>query len=175
MEWEGYFSRYKNKILNGAIIVLALIIANNIYKVQFNTIESLKSSREKESKKNIVLGEISQFDKRLKAYKSFLNKKDMSLVIDNISNIAKDSNVRILSLRPDLGQAFPLYIKYTFNLAVILNDYATLGKFISKLENSYDVYMVEGLVVNPRFEGSEETALKGLSVNLKISTFLFND
>lgn len=175
MEWEDYFNKYKNKILNIAIIVFAIIVANNIYKIESKSIESLKASKESELKKNAILGDITVFDKRLKSYKNFLNKKDISLVIDNIGNIAKDCNVKIISVRPEPAQAFPLYVKYTFNLTVNTNDYLALGNFISKLENSFDVYMVESMVVNPRFESSEDTPLRGLTVNLKVSTFLYKD
>ncbi len=175
MEWEVYFNKYKNRVLSIGIIVFALIIANNIYKVQNKAIILLKESRVKELKKNTILGDISVLDKKVKSYKNFLNKKDISLVIDNIVNIAKDSNVKIVSVRPEPGQVFHLYVKYTFNLTVNISDYLTLGKFINKLENSYDVYMVEGLNVRPRFETTEESAIRGLLVNLKVSTFLFKE
>lgn len=175
MEWEVYFNRYKNRILNIGIIVLGLIVANNIYKTQNNQIISLKESKDRELKKNGILVDISAQDKRLKSYKSFLNKKDISLVIDNIGDIAKDSNSKIVSIRPEPAQPYALYVRYTFNLTVNVNDYLALGRFISKLENSYDVYMVESLNVTPRFEGPQDTPLRGLTVNLKVSTYLYKE
>lgn len=175
MEWEVYFSRYKNMILSAAIIIFALIISWNIYKVQNKLVVSLKAEKAKEMKKNTILGNINQLDKRLTSYKNFLNKKDISLVIDNIGNIAKDANVKIASIKPEPEQVFPLYIKFTFSLKINVNDYLSLGNFISKLENSYDVYMIENLSVIPAREGSEETSIKNLSVFLKMSTFLFKD
>lgn len=174
MEWESYFNRYKNRILNGAIVVMAVIISFNIYKTQRIAIDSLKREKEKEMKKNDILSSVSQSDNRLKSYKDLLNKKNISLVIDNIANIAKDINVKIVSIRPAPEEAYTVYIKYTFNLTVNVNDYKAIGRFIGKLESSEDVYMIDLLTISPQFT-EEGKVFKGLVLNLKISTFLYKD
>lgn len=174
MELEDYLNKYKNLILNIAIIICAFIIASNIYKAQDKEINRLKENKESEVKKNSILDSIKSSDKRLKGYKNFLNKKDISLSIDNIGAIAKDSNARITSIKPEAEQSFPLYIKHTFMMSVSISDYGTLGKFISKLESSRDVYMIESIGISSRLEGADKV-MKGLTVNLKVVTFLFKD
>lgn len=174
---EVYINRYKNKILNVLIVAVALFTAFNIYKDQAKAIQSLTGKKQKEIEKNEILDTISRMDKKIRAYRNFLNKKDISLVIDNLGNIAENSNVKISSIKPDLEQVYPLYVKYAFNIGLTVNNYNTLGKFISKLEKSDDVYMIEGLSVLPNymFSKEKESELKGLVVNMKVCTFLLRD
>lgn len=174
MEWEVSINKHKNKILNIIVIIIAIFIANNIYKARSKALDVVRESKDKEIERNKLLDNMSQLDKKIKSYKNFLNKKDISLVINNISSIAKDSGVRIDSVKPEPEQPYPAYIKYNFNFAVSVKDYKTLGDFISKLENSSDVYMIEDIDLIPEL-GSEDADLRGLNVSLKISTFLFRE
>jgi Tfp pilus assembly protein PilO len=178
MELANLLSRHKNKILNinFAIIVLALIFANNIYKKQVSIIETFKQNKDIETKKNGVLGNISQLEKKINAYKNYLNKKDMSLVMSRINNIAKDSGVKIISFRPQTETDYPVYVKYSFSLAVNFKDYNSLGRFMSKIENSPDVYMVDSINIEPLSQGQEEKGeTNKITVDLVLSTILFKD
>lgn len=171
---ENYINRYKNKILNVAIIVVSLFTAYNIYKDQAKIIQNLNGNKQKEIEKNEILGNISKVDKKIRAYKAFMNKKDVSLIIDNLGNIAENSNTKIISIKPDPDQTYPLYIKYAFNLGVEVDNYNTLGKFINKLEKSDDIYVIEGLSVSAEHT-SKEGEIKGLIINMRVSTFLLRD
>ncbi|MCK9603933.1 MAG: type 4a pilus biogenesis protein PilO [Candidatus Omnitrophica bacterium] len=174
MEWEVPINRNKNKILNIIVIVIALFIANNIYKASTKTFDAVKEVKNKELEKNALLDNMGKLNKKINSYKNFLNKKDISLVINNISDIAKDSGVKIVMVRPEEEQASLMYVKYSFNFGIIVSDYKALGRFISKLESSSDVYIVDTINISPEF-ASEEGSLKGLTVSLKVSTFLFKD
>ncbi len=171
---ENLINKYKNRILNVAIIAVALLTAYNIYKDQSKIIQKLESNRQKEVEKNEILGKISKLDKKFRSYKSFMNKKDVSLIIDNLGSIAELSGAKIISIKPDPEQTYPLYIKYAFNLGVAVGSYNTLGKFINKLEKSDDVYVVEGLGIFPEGSGKEGEN-KGLTVNMRVSTFILRD
>lgn len=164
-------NKYKNKILNIAIIILALIISSNIYKKQAKEIESLKGKTNVEIKKNNMLKNISQLEKRINTYRNLFAKKDVSLVINTISNIAKESGIKIVSIKPipEQRQIYPEYIKFPFNLVLTASKYHALGKFISKVEGYRDVYVVDSLEM--RFEPTKEE----LTVNLKVSSIAFTD
>ena len=172
---EVYINRYKNKILNVAIIVVSLFTAYNIYKDQAKVIQNLNGNKQKEIEKNEILGSISKVDKKIRAYKAFMNKKDASLIIDDLGNIADNSNVKLISIKPDPEQMYPLYVKYAFNLGVTVDNYNTLGKFINKLEKSDDVYVIEALGVSVEHASSKEGEMKGLMVIMRVSTFLLRE
>lgn len=172
---EVYINRYKNKILNVAIIVVSLFTAYNIYKDQAKVIHNLNGNKQKEIEKNEILGSISKVDKKIRAYKAFMNKKDVSLIIDDLGNIAENSNVKLNSIKPDPEQIYPLYVKYAFNLGVTVDNYNTLGKFINKLERSDDVYVIEALGVSVEHSSSKEGEMKGLMVIMRVSTFLLRE
>jgi len=163
MEALELFSKHKNKIVNIGVIILALIIANNIYKKQLSSIESLREKKEMELKINNVLGEISIMNKKLDAYNKLLALKDTGVALNTISSLAKDSNIKITSIKPSAEQRFSEYIKYPFDLNVTASDYHSLARFISKIENSREVYLVDGLDI--RFNKEQ----KELSGTLKIS------
>jgi len=169
MDLTGLIDKHKNKILNIVVIILALIIAGNIYKKQLKETELLKREKDGEIKKNTLLNNITQLEKRINAYKNLLAKRDTGLVINTISNIAKESGVKITSLKPGYEQRYPEYIKFGFDLMIATASYHTLGTFISAVESLRDVYMIDSLDI--RYEGGT----KGLAVNLKLSTVQFTN
>lgn len=176
MQLTDFINEHKNKLLNAVIILVALLIANRIYKAQTATLVSLKGRKALEIKKNAVLGEISQSEKRLNLYKSSLNKKDASLVMNTVNNLARDSGVKIVSIKPQSEKRYPVYIKYPFDLNVEAESYHAIGKFISKLESHPQIYLVEQVTLR-KVAGRAQagpTADK-LNLDLKLSTLAFRD
>lgn len=167
MELMAFVDKNKNKILNLAVIILAFIIAGNIHKQQTKEIESLKSKKNMETKNNAAIENIGKLEKSINAYKNLLVKKDVSSVINTVSNIAKESGVKIISVRPVSEKKYPDYIKFPFSLMLSAADYHTLGGFISRIESYQDVYVVEAVEIR-----SQEQK-KGLTVNLTISSIAF--
>ena len=173
------------KVINIVIIIIALIVAFNIFKAHDQAIKGLQLQKENEIKKNEALGLLGRLDKRLKAYKDFLPKKDRSAFTAEVYAIAKELNVKILSLKPqEQDEVYQAYTKNSFNLSINTRDYEALGKFISRLENAGNVYMVDLLEIAPYTDlsgaGEEESAAavaqsKGLLVNLKVGTFFYRD
>jgi len=170
MELTDLTTKHKNKIINSTIIILALIISSNIYKKQNHEMELLKKKQDIEIKKNEIIKNISQFTIRIKSYKNLLTKKDISSIITNISEMAKQSGIKIVSIRPESEQEFPNYIKFPFILALSAADYNAIGKFIGKVESYQDVYIVEALNIRP-----SEVLTMELTVNLKLSSVAFVD
>jgi len=169
MELTGLIVKHKNKILNITIIILALIIASNIYKKQLKETELSKSKKDSEMKKNDVLNNISQLEKRINAYKYLLTQRDTSLIIDTFGNMAKELGVKIATIRPGQEQKHPDYIDFPFDLVITANSYHALGRFISAVESLPDVYMVEILDIK------YESYAGQLAVNLKLSAVQFTN
>lgn len=167
MELVGFASKNIKKIVNIAIIILALIISSNIYKQQAKEIESLKIKNDLEAKKNAVIESIGKQEKTINAYRNLLIKKDAGSVINIISNIAKDSEVKIASIRPGQEQRFPDYINMPFSLTLSAPNYHALGNFISRLESYKDVYMVEVIEIK------SESQSKELTISLTVSSIAF--
>lgn len=165
-------NKYKNKIVNIGIIVLALIIANNIYKAQATAVKSLRQSKDTEIQKNEILGDIGRSEKKISAYKRALEKKDV-LVIDDLTDMAGGCGVKIISVKPAAEKAYPVYIKYFFDLVISTQNYHQVGKFISKIENSPNIYIIERLNIKP-FSGTEGRGEGArISAVLTVSTVFF--
>ena len=177
MEVTDFISRYKNKFLNIniVIIIVALIIANNIYKRQTNIIGSLKQNKDAEIKKNEILGSIAQLEKKINAYKDFLNinKGDKSLIMSTINDIAKDSDVKIVSFRPESEIDYYAYVKYPIFLVINAKDYNQIGRFMSKIENSSYVYMVDNLNIRPNSQEEKKDGTENFTIELILSTIWF--
>jgi len=158
----------KNSILNIAIIILAIIFAFNIYKGQNITLEWLKQKRDTELKKNEVLGDIGQLENAMNSYKKFFN-RDSSQVINILNNIARDSSVKIISIKPQPEVISTIYINYPFNLSLSVDNYHALGRFVSRIESYSNVYVVEKVEVKPSSKASKADKESRLNVDLRVS------
>ena len=166
MDTIEFINKYKKYLLNIVVILAALIIASKIYKGQDKILENLREEAQETTKKNEVLQDLSQLEKRVSLYNNLFSKKDASAAINTISNIAKESNIKIISIRPLSEQRSPEYIKIPLDLTVSAPDYHALGKFISRVENQQDVYFIDSMAI------STDTQTKKMTTNLKISTVL---
>lgn len=170
MEITTFAKKNKNKVFNIAVIIVALMVANNISKRQTKEIELVKEKISSQAKKNTVLGNISQLEGKINAYKDLFAEKDSNSSINIIASIAKDSGVNIISIRPEAQQRQEDYIKNPVNLIIEAPGFHALGNFISKLE-SYQkiVYILDNVEIksDPRREE--------LTVNLKVNSIKFRE
>ncbi|MCM8801484.1 MAG: type 4a pilus biogenesis protein PilO [Candidatus Omnitrophica bacterium] len=158
----------KNTLVHVGIIILVLIIASNIYKRQKDILRDLKKKENSELEKNKVISNINQLEKLLTSYRP-LFVKDNSLLITTISNIARETDVKIISFQPRNEIKLPTYIKYPVDLTLEARNYHFLGRFLSKLESYAQVFVVESLRV-----ASPISALaKGKESNLEVSLSLY--
>lgn len=165
--------KYKNKLLNITVIILSLAIANNIYKKESQITAALEERGNIESKKNIELTDISLLEKKINAYKNMFYNKEQSMIITTISGIAKDTNVRILSVKPQNEKRFDVYTKYFLGLSIVAKDYHTLGNFLSAIESFSDFYMVEKINIKSN-TASDNTAVQGqIGAEIILSTLSF--
>jgi len=159
-------SRNKNILANILILLVALFIAFNfIYKKQEKQLADLKAQKELEAKKNAVLENIVKLTEKVDAYKKLFPKKDASVAINTISDIARQQGLKIISIRPPSSeQQTPDYTKSSFDVSLGASSYHALGKFIARLESYQDVFIVDSISL------SSQEPKKELNVNLKVST-----
>ncbi len=175
------FLNGRKKVLRIAIIALSLFIALIVYISQTKNIESLRIREDMERKKNDVLGEIARSEKTIKLYKNMLSQKDALSVMNVLGNIAKESNVTLVSIKPANEENRPLYIKFPFVLVIAADNYHAMGKFISKIENEPGNYSVDAINIRPQEEsrGPDRELTKGakpakkLILNLILSIIAF--
>lgn len=160
----------KRFIFNLVIIAIFIFVAYNfIYKKQLKEMQSLKERVELEKKKGGLLSDIAKSEKDILSYKEFLSEKDTNLIMDNLSHLAKSAGISIVSIRPSTRQKISDYTKLPFDLTLEVPNYNSLGKFISEVESSADVYIVDSVTVTPA------SASAGLNVNLTVSNISFSD
>ncbi len=145
MDLIGLINNNKNKVFNIAVIILALIIALNIYKKQMANIESLKVKISEENKKNKVLEGLGKLENKISSYEELLPNKEVSFFMSEISSIVKDSGVKLTSIRPLAEEPYPEYTKYAFELTVNSPNYDLLAKFINKLEAYQSLYIIDNI------------------------------
>lgn len=165
-------SKYKSQIANLLIILILVIIAINIHKNQNKNVISATEKKDTEMKKNKILKEISQLEGKIDTLRAMVNNKDVNMAINTLGNIAKESSVKISSVRPATEQDFPLYVKYPFELRVEANSFHAIGKFIGKIESHTDIYTVESMEIEPQLN-IQEGRLERVIAGLRINTVLF--
>ncbi|MFA5093456.1 MAG: type 4a pilus biogenesis protein PilO [Candidatus Omnitrophota bacterium] len=166
-----FFSKNKNKIINAGVILLAIFVAIYLFNMQNQQLVILENNKNEEIKKSEVIENLIRAEKRIGVYKQAFNKKDLGSVIDAMTDISKETMVKIVSVKPGAEQSYPDYIKTSFLIMVRADDYHALGEFISKVENYKDLFIVEDINIsalgNVQAEKKEETVL---DISLKIST-----
>lgn len=160
------FEKYKNKVVNIIIIIITLSVANNIYKNFSSKIEALKTKISDEEKKTSELEKSSQVEKKINSYKVLLVHREANLVISDISGIAKEAKVKVLSIRPGIKESTPDYTKYIYDVSINAPDYDALAEFVNSLENYKSIYMIENITIG----GSSELGKKELAASLSVSS-----
>jgi len=164
-------NKSRNKAINLAVIILSLVIAMNIYKGHLVRLEGLKAQISEENKKGKVLSGIKQLSEEVDAYRRLLVWKESSLSMAELNNLARESEIKISSIKPLGESALPEYSRYIFELSVVSPDYDRLAKFVNKLEVYKDVYLVDLLDINSTSYNKD----KELNATLRVSTIAILD
>ena len=169
---KAAINRHKSALLNIVIVLAGLYFAAKIYAVEFKKIKKLTNEKEISLKKNEILKEIGKLEYKLDGYKSF-RKKDKSLAINTIVDLAKKSSVRIITLNPEPESPSDFFTLAPFILNLEADTYNALGKFISSLESHPDIYIVDSMSIKPRAATEGAGNKMKLVVTLKVSTASF--
>jgi len=139
--------------------------------MQNQQIASLDESKSEEIKKSEIIEDLNRVEKRINSYKQTFTKKDLGSVIGAMTDIAKDTKVKVISVKPGLDQQYPEYVKTSFLIVVRVADYHALGQFISKVENYKDLFLVEDVNITAAENlQNDKKAGKDLDISLKISS-----
>ncbi len=170
----GLFNRYKNKFINSAIFIIAVVIAFNIHAGQNKQIAALEEKKSQELKKNEILNEIAALEKKVSTYKKQVNTKEISGVINRIGIIAKESSVVLESINPQEKKDFDIYTNYNFQIKISSDNYHNIGEFVSRLENHPDIYFVGSISISLlEIQGADnEKNRQKLEADLEVSTIL---
>lgn len=165
MDINDIITQHKRDILSIGIIILSMVISNNIYKKQAAELQSIKDEISLENKKEGILSSINSSEQKINYYKKLIVKKDPGSGIGNFTELANKLQITIESIRPGKEQRYQYFTKITVNLSLVVSDYHALGEFLSGLESSQDIYIVETIDVKPQAKG-------GLSVNITLGNCL---
>lgn len=168
---DALLLKEKNKVVSIAIILVSILAAVNIYKAQVKNIGGLRERKDVEFKKNDVINEINQLEKKMDFYKGLLIKRDAGSMINIIDDIAQEEGVKIVSLRPSAAQDFPLYTKQPFDLSVKAQGYHAIGRLISRLESHSDIFIVDTVKIKAAGD-IQAAAGEGLSQGVNVDAEL---
>ena len=166
--------RNKNVIINFGVIIVALVIALQLFNSANSQIRSLVQQQNSELAKNKVVEDIAVLENKTEAYKKVFVKKDLASIMDIISAIAKDTLVKIVSVKPYAEEALENYFNSSFIITLNAPSYHALGNFISKIENHEDIYLVSDINIASigAVTGTTEKNYN-LGVSLKINTISY--
>lgn len=135
-------SRSKNILLDGIIVIVALVVTWNIYNANVNKRKSLFEEKETAQKKNEVLRQIVALEGKIDSYKVQINKNppDSAKILNVINTMAQAAGVKLSSIKPEQRISKDFYSQDKYSLSFQVYDYHTLGKFISKLESNPDFF-----------------------------------
>jgi len=172
---EEVIKKYQSQAFNLVVVILALIIAFKIYEKNAAEVALLNQSKDTQIEKNIALEKISKVNQEISAVKKFINQKEQDSVINTVGDIAQETGVEILSINPTADEKNSYYTKFFFDLALSADSYHKIGKFISLLESSQDIFNIEAVSLDQQsddFERGNNGESKKISVILKLSKVL---
>lgn len=166
--------RNKNLIVNIGIVVIALFIAWHLHNSANSQINNLVQQQESELEKNKVAQDIAALEQKSEKYKNTFVKKDLAEIMDILTGITKNTQVRILSVKPVAEEATENYRISSFLITLKATNFHALAEFISRVESYKDIYLINEVgisstAVQPSGPGDNTD----LAVTLKINTVYY--
>jgi len=163
-------NKIKENLVSLIILVLAVIIAFKVYRGKEAEFLGLKNDKEMENKKNAILNDLSELEKEFAYWNENVNNKELSAVLDKIGDFAKNASVKITKITPQKEIVVGVYTKYPYDITLSASKYHQIGKFMSILESSPDIYMVENLAINSNTASENDS----ISATLTVFTIMIN-
>jgi high-affinity Fe2+/Pb2+ permease len=183
---RGKLGLDNKKMLLAVPLCLAVIIYIDIMSIVRLQLEALKKLNPKIitlrkeldalDKGSIIMRDLKNKKKEtLTKSKKIISEQDIGYILQDISVIAKNDDVKITQMRPlkestggkqEKGAAMTGFIPLAINLD-LLCDYHHLGKFINDLENAEILFGVEGIRIT-----SQEGNYFQQKVNLILKTYV---
>lgn len=131
----GSLFKKQKVVLPFITFVVTLLIGINVYKAQMVKLELVKQETEEENKVGELIKLIKTQDDRFSVYKKIYSLKDPDFIMQEISKLADDSDVRLLSLTPSAIGKSAIFQFLPFSMR-IQGSYHRIGKFVEKIEAS---------------------------------------
>jgi len=171
----NFFDALQDHSAGIVIVAIALILARNSYSSQAQTIRSLANRIDAEKKRNEELLRIEKSKKLTESAKQLINRKNLSMVINHINDFAKEALVTVASIRPQTEKVFDDYTVYPYEMSLTVNGYHALAEFISLIENSQDVFIIESL--NIKLDTLNESSGRNVKLiaGMRVNTYWMNE
>jgi len=150
-------NKIKRNLAGVVFLILAVFFAYKVYQNKEKEISALKNQLAVEKNKNNILNEISRSEKKIAYLSGRINNKSISSALDKIGDFAKTASVKISKITPQKEIRQGVYTKYPFDIILSAENYHQIGEFISILENSADIYLVENLIIANKSEEQAES------------------
>ncbi len=167
----------KDILVSLGILVAGVIFARHIYQQQHKKMQDIKSVVISEEERAAVAKEVAGLEDRVIKISEPYLKKDSALVMDKLSKLMAQSNLKVVSFSPLASEEAAHYTKSLFSIA-LRASYHRLVAFISLLESQPDLIRIEELSLSGSPEGAPAGSKarengNNLNVNIKVSlTFL---
>jgi Tfp pilus assembly protein PilO len=173
MNTDVLIKKIQGNMVNIVILGVSIFIAFKIYHGKQNEFNALKEKQGNEIKKNEVMQDIDKLQKDIETMKKVVNNKVISDVISKLGNIARESQIKIVFIKPqpEMVLSGGVYSKYPFEMSVTTNSYHKIGNFIGRIEKSAELYKVEDLTISSNSKTSEDK----ISAKIALSTILIKD
>jgi hypothetical protein len=168
IDLNALLTRYRNIAFNIGLVLVALIVSRVIYGNQYKNVEDLRRKISVEEQKNVLFAELNSDQKKLTAYKQVYARREASTIVNDITQIARDSDVRILSIRPGEEHKQAGYSELLIDVSVGASDYQSLARFVTNLENSTTLYLFKTFIVRSQIVASD--VAKGKQDRLLVQT-----
>ena len=169
LDFNTLLTKYRNTAFNIGLVLVALIVARVIYSNQYKKIVDLRRNITQEEQKDVLFDELNGIQKKLSAYRQVYAKKEVSAIINDITQVARDSGVRIVSIKPGEEQKQLGYSELLIDLNVGASDYHSLAKFVASLENSTYLFLIKSYYIKPQILTTPEIT-KGKQDRLLVQT-----
>ncbi|MBU1998311.1 MAG: type 4a pilus biogenesis protein PilO, partial [Candidatus Omnitrophica bacterium] len=148
-----------------------VFLSKYLYNHGAKEVESLKSRKDIEIKKNDLMQDISRLLAEIKGYKDVVNTKDVSNIINIIGKIARNYSIKVIYIKPAQEQNMEVFSKYFYELSGVTANYHNIGSFAEALENALEFFTVEGINL-----GNNDQDRDGrLNFNLRLSTIIISE
>jgi hypothetical protein len=164
--------KVKDNVLNIVIIVLALNVASNIFKTKQAALVALKSNLNTENQKNTVLRDIAVLEQNANSLKKTVDAKSSSTPLEALNNFLEQAAIKEASSRALSETDSLAYVRYPFELTIAADSYRQIGKFISLLEKSPDIFVVDSITINSNSFGSGNNKI---TARLIVSTIVIKN
>jgi len=171
-----------SQIANLVILLIAGLVALNIYQRQNKKIDSVLKLHKDQSEKNELLLRIGDVNKIMESFQESFGPRDRREIINTITNIARSSGVDIIALRPQERAKkvkSEIYDKVFFDVDIQANNYHEIGKFLSRLESNPIIFIAESIIIEPVSDTRKtkktelDIELEKLGARLTISQLFF--